>query len=131
MEFYSTPDQVPSELLRNSDASPSSLRPRAADVTTGLSCFDTLERMLTHFVEIGRPLRTQKDTYVVLGTGDFGDQLIVVADAQIEGHYFIRTANPADMEAWIAENASERPLTQALIDSIIKDSEGKKRRKIP
>lgn len=58
-------------------------------------------------------------------------ELMVGEDPHVIGHFFIRTKNAADMERWVAENVTERPLTQVLIDAIIKDSHAKKRRKIP
>lgn len=125
MKFYSKADDIP-ELLRLGAGSPGSLRPRPQDRDTGLSCFDTLEHMLKHFETLGRPLSSDEN-YVTLDTSGFDARLVVIADDEAAGHYFINTRDPQDLSDWIESKASIHPLTQSLIDAIIPP----KKRRVP
>jgi hypothetical protein len=77
---------TPAQLLRVGAAAPADLRPRSKDRTTGLSAYDNMETMKAAYVRSGRPLRSGKDTYVVIDTANLPG--LVVERADDPGHYF-------------------------------------------
>lgn len=67
------------------------------------------------------------EQYVALDTSGFDDRLAVYQDDKVPGHYFIRAKDSKDMEEWVQSKGGIHPLTQSLIDVIIKP----KKRKVP
>ena len=116
MKFYSKASGIP-ELLRLGAGNPSSLRPRPQDQETGLSCFDTVEHMIRHFEDLGRPL-SPGEPFVALNTAGFDARLVILSDDEVQGHFFVNTHNLQDMVDWINSTAVVHPLTQSLIDTI-------------
>jgi hypothetical protein len=76
---------TPAQLLRVGAAAPVDLRPRPKDRSSGLSAYDNMETMKAAYVRIGRPLRSGKDTYVVIDTANLPG--LVVERARDSGHY--------------------------------------------
>ncbi len=116
MKFYAKASGIP-ELLRLGAGNPSSLRPRPRDRETGFSCFDTVEHMIRHFEGQGRPLPSG-EPFVALDTAGIDARLVILADAEVRGHFFVSTHDPQDMADWINSTATVHPLTQSLIDAI-------------
>jgi len=76
------------------------------------------------YVRIGRPLRSGKDTYVVIDTANLPG--LVVERASDPGHCFIKPADVGAMDGWI-EQRPTHSFTAVLQAAIIPP----KMRKIP